>query len=353
MKKFLLLLGVFSVLSFYGYAISPLKIGFLYVGPVGDEGWSYAHDLGRRYLEKEFGELIETVYYESVPEGAETGTTIETAIREGCTVIFGTSFGYMDAIYEYASLYPNLNFFHCSGYKTASNMTAYFGRIYEPSFLAGIVAGSMTESGKIGYVAPVAIPEVIRITNAFALGVRLVNESARVHVLWTHSWYDPVMEKKAANDLIDGGCDVLAQQTDSSVPVKVAEARGIWMVGYNSDMSCEAPTKMLTSAVWNWGIYYRSVLSDIFDGTYHHQDYWKGMEEGIVSLTPLSEAVPETVNGIVQDYENRIVSGSYHPFQGPIYAQSGTLKVPEGSTMTDNELLSMNWFIDTVVGDIP
>lgn len=353
MKKTVLLLLSLILFAALIAAEPPLKIGFLYVGPIGDEGWSYAHDLGRLSLEAHFGTRIETVYRESVPEGAETGPYVEQLLQEGCSVIFGTSFGFMDALYDCSLRYPKAHFFHCSGYKTGSNMSAYFGRIYEPSFLAGLVAGSMTHSGKIGYVSPVAIPEVIRIANGFALGVRAINPSARIYLMWTNSWYDPALEEYAAQSLIEQGCDVLAQQTDSSAPVIAAEERGVWTVGYNSDMRAEAPTKMLTSPVWDWGFYYKEVVGKILEGSYRHGNYWEGLASGIVLLTPLSDKVPEETRQIVQDYEARLFAGTFHPFQGPLHDQANRLRIPAEHVMTDVELLSMDWFVDNVIMAVP
>jgi len=331
----------------------PLKIGFLYVGPVGDEGWSYAHDLGRLSLEARFGDRVETVYRESVPEGAETGATVEELILEGCKVIFGTSFGFSDALYDYSLRYPEVHFFQCSGIKTGHNLSTYFGRIYEPSFLAGLAAGSMTRSGKIGYVAPVETPEVIRIANGFALGVRAINPEARVYLRWTGSWYDPDLEESAAAALINRKCDVIAQQTDSSAPAMLSEQRDVWAIGYNSDMSQAAPTKMLTSSVWDWGIYYTETIERVLDGTYRHVAFWEGMDSGLVGLTPLSDRIPEETRKLVQDYERRMLSGDFHPFRGPLYDQGNQLRIEAGRVMTDEELLSMSWFVDNVVTSAP
>jgi len=342
----LILLGVFVLAA-------PLKVAFIYIGPAGDAGWTYAHDQGRLYIEKVFGDQIETAYAESVPEGMEALQTIRSYIKRGYKVIFATSFGYMDPTYEAAQEYPDVHFFHCSGYKTYKNMTAYFGRIYQPSFLSGLVAGMMTKTNIIGYVAPIPIPEVIRITNAFALGVRMMNPEAKVRVVWTNSWYDPATEKEAALSLIDAGADVVTQHQDSPATQQAAEEKGVYSIGYNSDMSNFAPNAYLTAPVWNWGIYYERVIREILNGTYKHGNVWLGMKDNIVNLASFSDLVPQNVRTVVEVFSEAIVDGAFDPFEGPIYDQQGNLRVDIGEKLSDEELLSMNWFVDNVEGSIP
>ena len=342
----LILLGVFVLAA-------PLKVAFIYIGPAGDAGWTYAHDQGRLYIEKVFGDQIETAYAESVPEGMEALQTIRSYIKRGYKVIFATSFGYMDPTYEAAQEYPDVHFFHCSGYKTYKNMTAYFGRIYQPSFLSGLVAGMMTKTNIIGYVAAHPIPEVIRGINAFALGVRMMNPEAKVRVVWTNSWYDPATEKEAALSLIDLGADVIAQQTDSAAPVQTAEEKQLYSIGYNTDMRKFAPKYYLTSAIWDWGIYYERVLKEIMNGTWKAENYWGGMEDGIIKLAPFGSSVPSNVRTVVSVFEHAIKKGIFDPFEGPIYDQRGNLRVDIGEKLSDEELLSMNWFVDNIEGSIP
>ncbi|RKX38785.1 MAG: BMP family ABC transporter substrate-binding protein [Thermotogae bacterium] len=342
----LILLGVFVLAA-------PLKVAFIYIGPAGDAGWTYAHDQGRLYIEKVFGDQIETAYAESVPEGMEALQTIRSYIKRGYKVIFATSFGYMDPTYEAAQEYPDVHFFHCSGYKTYKNMTAYFGRIYQPRFLSGLVAGMMTKTNIIGYVAPIPIPEVIRITNAFALGVRMMNPEAKVRVVWTNSWYDPATEKEAALSLIDAGADVVTQHQDSPATQQAAEEKGVYSIGYNSDMSNFAPNAYLTAPVWNWGIYYERVIREILNGTYKHGNVWLGMKDNIVNLASFSDLVPQNVRTVVEVFSEAIVDGAFDPFEGPIYDQQGNLRVDIGEKLSDEELLSMNWFVDNVEGSIP
>ena len=259
----------------------------------------------------------------------------------------------MDPTYEAAQEYPDVHFFHCSGYKTYKNMTAYFGRIYQPSFLSGLVAGMMTKTNIIGYVAAHPIPEVIRGINAFALGVRMMNPEAKVRVVWTNSWYDPATEKEAALSLIDAGADVVTQHQDSPATQQAAEEKGVYSIGYNSDMSNFAPNAYLTAPVWNWGIYYERVIREILNGTYKHGNVWLGMKDNIVNLAPFSDLVPQNVRTVVEVFSEAIVDGAFDPFEGPIYDQRGNLRVDIGEKLSDEELLSMNWFVDNIEGSIP
>ncbi len=348
MRKFV----VVTVLLVVGVIFATLKVGFLYIGPVGDYGWTYAHDLGRRYLEDHVPGVV-TTYIENVPDSIESYRYIEDLVKKGHKVIFTTSFGFMDATEQAAKKYPNVYFFHCSGYKyNNTNFTAYFGRIYQPSFLAGIIAGMMTKSNIIGYVAPIPIPEVVRIINAFALGVKLVNPDAKIHVVWTHSWFDPAQEKEAAQSLIDIGADVLAQQTDSAAPVQTAEERGVYSIGYNSDMRVFGPNYYLGAPIWNWGVYYAKVVKEIMEGKYKAGFYWGGMDEDVVGLS-ITDNVPEEIKAVVEVFEKLIKEGKFDPFTGPIYDQNGKMRVQPGVKMPDEELLGMSWFVDNIVGTIP
>ncbi len=334
-------------------AVGAVKVGFIYVGPVGDAGWTYAHDLGRRYLEEHVPGVI-TDYIESVPEGEEAYRVIVDFIKKGYKIIFTTSFGYMDPTAKAAKEYPNVHFFHCSGYKyNHTNFSAYFGRMYQARFLTGIVAGMMTKSNIIGYVAAFPIPEVIRGINAFALGVKLVNPKAKVHVVWTRTWYNPAAEREAAISLLDSGADVITQHQDSPAPVQAAAERGKYAIGYDSDMSIFAPEAHLTAPIWHWGVFYEAAVKGILNGTWKHGFYWWGMDKGIVDIAPFGPAVPDKVKAVVNAFKELIVEGKFDPFTGPIYDQSGKLRVEKGVRMSDDALLSMNWFVDNVVGSIP
>ncbi len=325
-------------------------MGFIYVGPIGDGGWTYAHEQARLVLEKETG--IRTIYKESVPEGAEVKDVVRSMVDQGANIIAATSFGFMDYIVEMAAQFPDVKFIHCSGYKMAENMGNYFGRIYEARFLSGLVAGMKTKTNKIGYVAAFEIPEVVRGINAFTLGVKAVNPEATVNVRWTHTWYDPAKEKEGAKALLDEGCDVIAQHQDTAGPQQAAEERGMFSVGYNTDMTRMAPNAHMTAPVWNWGMYYVRQVKEVIAGTWKPESYWGGIKDGIVNISPLTKNAPEGAQKKVDEMKNLITAGKFHPFQGPIKDQTGKVKVPAGKTLTDSELLSIDWFVEGVVGKI-
>ena len=350
-KAFIFTLILVFVFSMTAFSASKFKAGFIYIGPVGDAGWTYAHDQGRKYLEKKLN--IETIYLESVPEGAEAISSMENLIALGCKVIYATSFGYMDPVQDIAKKHPDIVFEHCSGYKRAKNVGTYFGRIYQADFLAGIIAGAMSKSGKIGYVAPVPIPEVVRGVNAFTLGARISNKDATVKVVWVNNWYDPATEKEAALSLIESGCDFIAHGQDSPAANQAAEEHGLYSIGYNSDMRKFAPKSFLTAPIWNWGPLYVEMTKAVMDGTWKSEDLWPGLEKGIVKLAPISDKVPDSVKLKVIYYEDQIKKGAYKIFQGPIKDQKGNTKVKEGQTLTDKELLEMFWFVEGVLGTIP
>ncbi len=325
-----------------------LKVGFIYVSPVGDAGWSYSHDLARQALDKMPG--ISTYIMESVPEGASSERAITNMARKGYDIICTTSFGYMDPTINVAKNFPKTSFLHCSGYKTASNVSAYFGRIYQPRYLTGMVAGMMTKNNQIGYVAAFPIPEVIRGINAFTLGVRAVNPAAQVRVVWTKTWYDPATEKEAAKGLLDMGVDVIAQHQDSPGPQEAAQEKGVYSIGYNTDMSVFAPKSHLVAAVWNWVPFYVNVAEKVRNGTWKAGNFWDGMETGIVNISKYGDMVPQSVRDRVDARKQEIIDGKYKVFTGPIKDQSGKERVPAGQTMADKDLLSFDWFVEGVIG---
>lgn len=324
--------------------------GFIYIGPIGDGGFTYAHDQGRLMVEEELG--IKTIYKESVPETQEVEQEVRNMVDQGAKAIFANSFGYMDYLEKISKEYPDVAFFHCSGYKTTDNMANYFGRVYQARYLSGIVAGLKTESNSIGYVAAFPIPEVVRGINAFTLGVQSVNPDAVVKVKWTSTWYDPEKEKSAAIALLDEGVDVIAQHQDTAGPQQAAEERGAYSIGYNTDMSAAAPNANLTSAVWNWGPYYVDQVKAVMEGTFTSHSYWEGMTDGIVALSPLTANVAEGSQEAVDAATAAILDGSEYIFEGPIYDQAGELRVDEGVKMTDEEMLSFDWFVKGVEGKI-
>lgn len=327
-----------------------LTVGFVYVGPVGDGGYTYAHDQGRLYVEEELG--VKTLYKESVPEGPEVEKVMRDMIDQGATVIFATSFGYMDYVEKISKEFPEIKFLHCSGYKSTENMNNYFGRMYEPRFLSGIVAGLKTESNKIGYVAAFEIPEVIRGINAFALGVQAVNPDAEVDVRWTHTWYDPAKEKEAAKALLDAGADVIAQHQDTAGPQQAAEEKGAFAIGYNSISEEKAPNAYMTAPIWNWGVYYKAQVELVMNDEWTAENYWGGMIDDVVRLAPITANGPEGAKEKVEEYAGKIMDGSFQVFGGVIELQDGTTVGEEGKVLADGELLGMNYFVKNVVGKI-
>lgn len=342
-------LSVMMVTAAFAGQKKEVKVGFVYVSPVGDAGYSYAQDLGRKGIAAL--PWVKTAYVESVKEGTDAERVIQNFARKGYDIIFGTSFGYMDAMVKVSKKFPKTAFMHCSGYKTTKNMSCYFGRMYQARYLTGIVAGSMTKSNIIGYVAAYPIPEVIRGINAFTLGVLSVNPKAQVRVVWSKTWYKPVLEKNAAISLLDMKADVIAQHQDSSGPQEAAQERGKYSIGYNSDMSAMAPKSHLTAAVWNWTPIMKEAVEQVRAGTWKGgQSKWEGLDKGVVGLSPMSSAVPQDVRDKVAAAKKEIIEGSLHVFAGPIEGQDGKIKVPAGKVMSDKEILGMTWFVHGVVG---
>ena len=340
-----LLLGLVSMPLAYA---KDLQVGFVYVSPIGDAGWSYAHDQGRLYIDKLDG--VSTAFVEAVPEGPDSERVMLNMARKKYDLIFATSFGYMDPMLKVASKFPQTVFMHCSGFKTAKNMGNYFGRMYQARYLSGIVAGAMTKSKTIGYVAAFPIPEVIRGINAFALGVQSVNPQAKVRVVWTKTWYDPATEKEAAKSLLDVGADVIAQHQDSPGPQEAAQEKGVYSIGYNTDMSAFAPKAHLCAPIWNWGPFYQEVVDAVRDGSWKSQAYWYGMEKGIVDLSPINEIVPASIRSKVMDQKAQFKKGAARVFVGPVKDQKGQERIAAGKSASDGELLGMNWFVDGVIG---
>ena len=330
----------------------PLKAAFVYIGIPGDLGWTYEHDRGRKYMEDKLGDQVESTYIENVPEGPDAARIIRQYAQQGYDLIFATSFGYMDPMFEVAQEFPDVYFEHCSGYKTADNMSTYFGRIYQARYLSGLVAGEFTEVDKIGYVAAFPIPEVIRGINAFTRGVRKVNPDAVVKVVWTNTWYDPVKEREAAVALLDEGVDIIAQHQDTTEPQKAAQERGKLSIGYDSDMGKFVGDTVLVSPIWNWGPYYAEVAEDIIAGTWESTSYWGGLKEGVVMLSDFSDKVPADVRKLVADERKKIVDGAWDVFWGPLKNQKGEMILKAGEKMSDGDMLNMSFFIDGVEGKL-
>lgn len=329
-----------------------LEAAWVYVGPVGDGGWTWAHDQGRKAVEKELP-WLRTSFVENVPEGADSERVITQFAARGAKVVFTTSFGYMDPTLAVAGRFPDTIFLHCSGYKRAKNMGTYFGKMYQPLYVAGLVAARASKTGKLGYIGAHPIPEDLRHINAFAIGARSVNPAATVRVVWTNTWFDPGKEKEAAAALFDAGCDVITQGTDSVAPLQVAEERGKLAIGYDSDARRFAPKAFLTAAVWDWAVYYRKVLAEIKAGTWVSGDVDWGMESGLVGLAPYSDLVPPEVRAEAERAVAAIKAGTLKVFAGPLAKQDGSVAVAAGAVATDAELAGMGWFVQGVEGTIP
>ncbi|MFZ5968526.1 MAG: BMP family ABC transporter substrate-binding protein [Bacillota bacterium] len=329
-----------------------LKVGFIYVGSAKDGGWSQAHDEGRLYLEEQLGDQVETIFKESVPESSEVEKVINDMVDQGAKVIFATSFGYMDYVEKAAKAHPDVKFYHCSGYKSGPNFNNYFGAMEQARYLAGIVAGMKTQTNKLGYVAAFEIPEVVRGINAFTLGAQSVNKDITVEVKWTHTWYDPAKEKEAAKALLDAGADVLAQHQDSTATQQAAEEKGVWAIGYDLDTREAAPKAYLTAPIWHWGNYYAAEVQKILDGNWKQENYYGDMKDGLIDLAPLTANAPEGAQEAVDKAKAAIIDGSLNVFAGPIKDQTGTVRVPEGSAMTFEEMMSVDWFVEGVEGKI-
>ncbi|NLL37019.1 MAG: BMP family ABC transporter substrate-binding protein [Fretibacterium sp.] len=348
-----LLLAVGPAVAREPVPVEEINPGFIYIGPVGDGGWTYMQEMGRLKVDQEFPGLKGTIV-ESVPEGPAVVPVLEKLIRQNKSkLIFACSFGYMDFVIDVAKKYPDVTFMHVSGYKRAENVGTLFGRMYQPRYLSGLVAGSMSKSGNIGYVAAHPIPEVIRMINAFTLGVRKVNPEATVKVVWLFSWFDPGKEKEAAKALIDSGCDVLGMHADTGAVAQACEEAGVYVVGYNNDMSKYAPKMHLTAPIWNWEKFFGPIVKQVHEGTWKSEAIWWGLKEGAVGLAPFGSAVPEEVKKLVADEHSRIVSGEWDVFTGPIKDQESVIQVKEGQRMTDDEVWSMGWFVEGVLGTIP
>jgi basic membrane protein A len=327
-----------------------VKVGFVYIGSIHDEGYTQAHDKGRIAVEA-LG--IPTAYVENVAENSDCLSAIRSLIDQGCNVIYTTSFGFMDWTLQAAGEFPNVKFAHCSGYKTAANMSSYFGKIYQARYLSGIAAGYKTKVNKIGYVAAFPIPEVIRGINAFTLGVQSVNPAATVEVVWTNTWYDPAVEKQGAITLLDKGCDVIAQHQDTTAPQIAAQERGASAIGYNVATPTAAPRAYLTAPLFHWEVFYVDDVKHVIAGDWKSRAYWEGFSNGHVTLDTLTaNNDPRTAPAVIAA-ENKIKAGTLEPFTGPLADQSGAVKVAAGTKMSDDEIWNMGWFVKGVIGTIP
>lgn len=330
----------------------PTKVGFVYVGPIGDHGWSYRHDIGRKAIEKALGDKVKTSYVESVKEGPDAARVIQQLAASGHKLIFTTSFGFMNPTLKVAKKFPNVKFEHATGYKRSDNLSTYAARFYEGRYIAGVIAGKMTKSNILGYVGSFPIPEVVRGVNSFILGARSVNPKAVVKTVWVNSWYDPGKEGDAAKALIDQGVDIITQHTDSPAPLQVAANRGVLGFGQASDNYHFAPKAQMTAIIDNWDSYYVERAKAVVDGTWKSGDVWGGLKDGMVSMAKYTN-MPEDVKKLAMDTEAAIIAGKLLPFAGPIKDQSGALKVKAGEALSDGDLLGMNWYVEGVEGKLP
>ncbi|MBE7022309.1 MAG: BMP family ABC transporter substrate-binding protein [Ruminococcaceae bacterium] len=339
-----------------GTAKADFKVGVIHIGdPADGAGYSYAHDLGivdmQANLQLTDAQVIRKINVNDT-DAAATRTAIEECIEEGCNIIFGTSWGYMDTMEQLAAEYPDVVFSHGTGYKSnGTNFNNYFGRIYQARYLSGIAAGLKTQSDKIGYVAAMDVTnsEVTGGINAFAMGVESVNPDAKVYVKVTNSWFSPDLEKQAAEALLDMGCDVIAQHCDTTAPQLAAQSRGVWGVGYNSDMTKDAPQAHLTAPVWNWGVYYTKAAKAVMDGTWDGANYFGGMDDGLVDISPLSENCAEGTAEAIEEARAKIMDGSFKVFEGELYDNAGNQVCAEGEVLSDADITgAMNWYYKNV-----
>jgi simple sugar transport system substrate-binding protein len=334
-------------------AQDPLKVAFVYVGPVGDAGWTYAHEQGRLAMEKALGAKVKSTYVENVPEGADAERVIRKLAADGNKLIFTTSFGFMNPTEKVAKAFPNVIFEHATGFKTGKNMGVYETRQYEGTYLQGVIAAKMSKTGTIGFVGSFAVPEVIRNINAYTLGAQSVNPKIKTKVIWINSWYDPAKERQAAETLFAQGADVLTQNTDSPATLQVAQEKGKYAFGWDSDMARFAPKAHLTASTNYWGDFYTRTAQAVMAGTWKTAEVRGGLMEGMVRMSPLNAAVPADVAKLFEEKKAAIISGKLKPFQGPLRDQSGAVKVAAGAQMADKDVHGMNFYVQGVEGTIP
>ncbi|MGQ4810137.1 Purine-binding protein [Candidatus Entotheonellaceae bacterium PAL068K] len=334
------------------FAADKLQVGFVYIGPIGDHGWSYQHDQGRLAIEKELGDQVETVYVEEVAEGPDAERTIERLARQGAGLIFTTSFGFMNPTLKVAKRFPKVKFEHATGFKRSKNVATYSARFYEGRYIIGQIAAKMSKSGVAGYIASVPIPEVVLGINAFILGAQTVNPDFKLKVVWVNSWFDPGKEAEAAKVLIGQGADIITQHTDSTAPLQIAADQGVMGFGQSSDMIRFAPKAQLTSIVDNWAPYYVRRTQAVLNGSWKSSDTWGGLSDGAVQMAPYTN-MPADVAKMAMKTQAMITSGALHPFTGPLYKQDGSMALAAGKTMDDGTLLGMNWYVKGVDGKLP
>jgi len=331
----------------------PLKVGFVYVSPIGDAGWTTQHNRGREQMQQALGEKVTTSFVEKVPEGADAERVIRDLATQGHKLIFTTSFGFMNPTIKVAEEFPDVKFEHATGYKSAANVGTYNARFYEGRYAAGVLAGKMSKTNTLGYVGAFPIPEVLQGINAFTLGARSVNPKAQVRVIWVNSWYDPGKERDAANALIGQGADIVTHHTDSSAVVATAEEKGKMAIAYHSDMSRFGPKAQLAAVTHHWGEYYTKTAQSVLDGSWKPGNIWGGMKDGMIKIEAFNESVPKDVVELVNARAAAIKAGEFHPFTGPIASNEGKEIAAKGVVLTDEQLGKMDFYVQGVVGKVP
>lgn len=335
------------------FAADPVKVGFIYVGVPGDGGWTYQHDQARQQMEAHFGGAVKTEMIESVPEGADAERAITQLALAGNKMIFTTSFGFMDPTLNVAAKFPDVKFEHCTGYKVADNVSTYDARFYEGRAVIGTIAGRMTKSNKIGYIASFPIPEVIQGINSAFIHARKVNPKAEMKVVWVYTWFDPAKEADAASALIAEGVDVIMQHTDSTAAMAKAQEAGIYAFGQASDMAAYAPKPRISAIIDNWGPYYIERVQALLDGTWKSERSWKGIAGGEVKIGEISDEVPADVKAEALALRDAIGAGTYHPFTGPLNKQDGSVWLKDGEVADDGTLSGLNFYVEGINGDVP
>jgi len=335
------------VIGHSAFAADPLKVAFVYLGPIGDHGWTFAHEQGRQDVIKKYGDAISTTIVENVAEGPDSERVIRRLAEEGNQLIFTTSFGYMNPTIKVAKRFKDVKFEHATGYQRVGNMASYNLRFHEGRAVCGTIAGHMSKSGTAGYIASFPIPEVVMGINAFTLAARRVNPDFKTKVLWVSTWYDPAKEADAATALIDQGADIMAQHTDSPAALQACEQRNLMAFGQGWDMSSFAPKAHLTAIMNKWGIYYSDRIQSALDNKWSSTDTWWGMKEGAIEMAPYNERVPADVQAAADAIKNGITDGSVNPFTGPIKDNEGTVRLAEGA-LTDGDLHKMDWYVEGV-----
>jgi len=352
-----ILTGVLIALGLTGAVLADshekTKVGFIYVGPVGDFGWSYEHNQGRLAVEEAYGDKVETTFVESVPEGADAERVLTQMALSGTDLIFTTSFGFMDSTINVAAKFPDVKFEHATGYKRADNVSTYSARFYEGRAVIGHIAGKMTKTNKIGYIASFPIPEVIRGINSAYIHAKKANPDVEFKIVWVYTWFDPAKEADAATALIEQGVDIIMQHTDSPAAMTVAEEKGIYAFGQASDMMQFGPNARLSSIIDNWAPYYIARVGAVMDGTWVSTDTWDGIASGMVEIGAFSDKVPADVAAEAQAIADSIAAGDYHPFTGPLKKQDGSDWLGDGEVADDGTLAGMAFYVEGIEGDIP